>query len=72
MAASVPLKFTVPDMDCAGCVASITAAVKRIDAHASVTADLETKHVVVGSALAAHEISTAIEDAGYTVKPAGF
>jgi copper chaperone len=67
MAAAAPLKFTVSDMDCAGCIASITAAVTRIDAHASVTADLETKDVVVASTLPAHEIAAAIEDAGYTV-----
>jgi copper chaperone CopZ len=65
------MKFTVPDMDCAGCVASITAAVKRIDAHASVAADLETKHVTIGSTVAAHAIAAAIADAGYTVKSAG-
>ncbi len=69
MAASAPLSFFVQDMDCAGCVASITNAVKRIDAHASVAADIETKHVVVvGGTVNAHAIAVAIEDAGYTVK----
>jgi copper chaperone len=70
MAESTPLQFTVPDMDCEGCVLSITAAVKRLDADASVTADLATKHVVIGSGVEAHEIAGAIEGAGFTVKTA--
>lgn len=62
--------FIVPDMDCQGCVASITAAVRRIDGKASVTADLDTKHVVIGSDARAQEIAAAIEDSGFTVKAA--
>ncbi len=68
MTPSTSLQFTVPDMDCEGCVSSITAAVQRIDAGASVAADLTTKHVVVGSVVDGREIATAIEDAGFTVK----
>jgi copper chaperone CopZ len=68
MAQSTPLQFTVPDMDCESCISSITTAVKRIDADASVTADLATKHVVIGSDVEAHEIAAAIEDAGFTVQ----
>jgi len=71
MAAAAQLSFIVPDMDCGGCIASITAAVNQIDAHASVTADLETKHVTIGSTVAAQTIAAAIADAGYTVKSAG-
>eukprot|EP01037_Dinobryon_pediforme_P010811 gene10811-10890_t len=36
-------RFTIPDMDCEGCIASITKAVHRIDANAIVHADLTTK-----------------------------
>lgn len=67
MAEPHALQFTVPDMDCEGCIASITAAVKRIDAKASVTADLETKYVIIDSTIAAPELTAAIENAGYTV-----
>jgi copper chaperone len=70
MAQSAPIQFTVSDMDCQSCVSSITAAVKRVDAGASVAADLGTKHVVVGSSVEAHEIADAIESAGFTVKAA--
>ncbi len=68
MAQSTPLQFIVPDMDCEGCVSSITNAVQKLDADASVTADLESKQVVIGSTVEAHEIATAIEGAGFTVK----
>lgn len=70
MVQSPKLQFTVPDMDCNGCVSSITKAVKRLDADASVTADLVTKHVVIGSNIEAHEIAHAIEGAGFTVEAA--
>jgi len=70
MAEPTALQITVPDMDCQGCVASITAAVKRIDAHASVAADLQTKHVSIDSRIAAHELTAAIENAGFKVEVA--
>ena len=68
MTQSTQLRFTVPDMDCGGCISSITAAVQRVDASASVTADLKTKFVVVGSLVEGSKIAAAIENAGYTVK----
>lgn len=70
MAEAAALQFIVPDMDCQGCVSSITDAVHKLDAAASVTADLQTKHVAVGSTMAAARIAQAIEGAGFTVKPA--
>jgi copper chaperone len=71
MAHSAPLQFDVPDMDCKGCVTSITDAVHRVDAKASVAADLETKRVVIGSDGEAQDFMAAIEAAGFTVKAAG-
>jgi copper chaperone CopZ len=70
MPESTPIQFTVPDIDCESCVSSITRAIKRIDSEASVTADLQTKHVIVGSRVEAHEIAQAIVVAGFTVKAA--
>jgi copper chaperone len=70
MTQTTQLQITIPDMDCAGCVSSITAAVKRIDAHATVAANLETKHVTIDSTNAAAELTAAIENAGYTVEVA--
>jgi copper chaperone CopZ len=71
MAKSTPLQFKVPDMDCQSCVSSIEQAVHKIDAAASVAADLKTKHVVIGSETAeAHEMMAAIENAGFEVEAA--
>ena len=70
MAEFTPLQFIVPDMDCQGCVSSISEAVKKLDADASVTADLQTKHVVVGSTVGAEDVADAIERAGFTVQSA--
>ena len=70
MAESTPLQFDVPDMDCQACVKSITEAVHRIDADAQVSADVNTKRVVIGGQGAPQDFITAIEDAGFTVKAA--
>jgi copper chaperone CopZ len=70
MAQSTPLQFTVPEMDCASCVKSITDAVHRVDAGAHVAADLATKRVVVGSDLEAEAVIKAIESAGFDVQAA--
>jgi copper chaperone CopZ len=70
MAKSTPLQFQVPDMDCQSCVASIEAAIHKIDSSAHVAADLATKRVVIGSDTQAHELMAAIEAAGFDVKAA--
>lgn len=70
MAQSTPLQFIVPDMAHQSCVSSIREAVRRLDAEAHVSADLVTKHVVIGSTLGASEIAHAITQAGFTVKAA--
>jgi copper chaperone CopZ len=68
---STPLQFDIPDMDCQGCISSITKAVHKIDPEAQISADLTTKRVVIGGAGDAHAFMTAIEDAGFTVNAAG-
>ena len=60
------ISYTVPDMDCGGCVASIAKAVQKLDGNAKVKANLETKKVEVSSGLSAETIRSAIEDAGFT------
>ena len=57
-------------MDCESCVRSITTAVQKVDANASVSADLATKRVVIGGVGDTHEFVAAIEGAGFTVKAA--
>jgi copper chaperone len=71
MAESTPLQFEVPDMDCQGCVRSITDALKKLDPKAEVVADLETKRLVVGSSMSAAQAAEAIDAAGFEVKAAG-
>lgn len=70
MPQSTPLQFQVPDMDCESCVRAITEAVQRVDAQASVSADLATKRVVIGATGETHDFAAAIEAAGFTVKAA--
>jgi len=71
MAKSTPLQFKLPDMDCQSCINSIEIAVHKIDADASVAADLKTKHVVIGSDAQAEQLIAAIQKAGFDVKAAG-
>lgn len=59
------LSFSVPDMDCGSCVRAITEAVHRLDAAASVSADLATKVVTIGTESQA-DFAKAIEAAGFT------
>ena len=61
-------RFTIPDMDCQGCVASITRAVQAQDAHAKVVADLDTHKVDIESTVEARLLAAAIDAAGYTVQ----
>jgi copper chaperone CopZ len=70
MAQSTPIQFDIPSIHCDGCVRSITKAVKRVDPEASVSADLDTKRVVIGSDHEAHEFAQAIEEAGFDLKAA--
>jgi copper chaperone len=64
------LTFDVPDMDCGSCVRAITAAVHRLDAAASVDADLAAKRVRIGTD-SALDFAKAIEAAGFTAVAAG-
>jgi copper chaperone CopZ len=59
-------EFTVPDMDCEGCVRSITSAVKRVAPNAEVMADLATKLVRVTGDGTAEAFAAAMRDAGFT------
>lgn len=59
------MKFSVPDMSCGHCVATITKAVKAVDPTAAVTADLAAKTVTVESPAPAAAVARAIDEAGY-------
>lgn len=57
--------FHIPKMSCGGCAASVTKAVKAIDANADVSVDLTTKLVTVRSSAAPASLGAALSDAGY-------
>lgn len=60
------ITFQVNDMTCGHCVATITKAVKAVDAGATVETDLDAHRVRVASARPGGEIEAAIRGAGYT------
>jgi copper chaperone len=60
------ITFQVNDMTCGHCVASVTKAVKGLDAAAQVDIDLPTHRVTVDSGQAAEKVADAIREAGYT------
>ncbi|MBL8520357.1 MAG: heavy-metal-associated domain-containing protein [Betaproteobacteria bacterium] len=59
------LTLTIPDMTCGGCLAGIERVVKKVDAGATVTADLPTHRVDIQSGASAPALIAAIEGAGF-------
>ena len=59
------MTFSVPDMTCSHCVATVTKAVKTLDSSADVKADLADRTVTVETTAPAPAIVRALEDAGY-------
>jgi copper chaperone len=62
--------FDVPDMECDGCVRSITAAIGRVAPGAVVRADLARKRVEVDGAASAETLAEAMRDAGFSPEAA--
>jgi copper chaperone len=60
------IEFTVKDMTCNHCAATITKAVKQVDAGGTCEVDLAAKRVRIASGHAPEEFRAAIEDAGFT------
>ncbi|GFE69420.1 heavy-metal-associated domain-containing protein [Chroococcus sp. FPU101] len=61
------LQLTVPNMACSACGDTITKAIQKIDANATVKADPKTKLVSVDTSASPTEIKQAIQNAGYTI-----
>jgi copper chaperone len=59
------LEFTVPDMSCGHCVATITRTVRQLDPQARVETDLATHQVRVETQLPAAQLREALADEGY-------
>ena len=62
------VKFSVPEMHCGGCIASVTQAVLRGDPAAKISASLTTHLVEVESVLPTSQLASLIEDAGFAAK----
>lgn len=60
------IRFSVPDMSCGHCTATIEKAIKAIDPSAKISCDLAEHAVEVDSALDESALQSAIRDAGYS------
>jgi len=60
-------EIKVTGMTCGGCVKSITNALKAFDSKADVDVDLGSQIIKIESEKSQDEITSTIEDAGYTV-----
>lgn len=58
----------VPDMSCGHCVATITAAVRAIDAAVTLTPDLAARTLTVDANVPAERLVKALELAGYPAR----
>lgn len=63
-------QLQVEEMSCGHCVASVTKAVKAVDAQASVEVDLASRQVKVNSNATLEAVKAAIADAGFPVSAA--
>ncbi|AOJ03135.1 MULTISPECIES: heavy-metal-associated domain-containing protein [Burkholderia] len=59
------MKFEVKDMSCGGCANAITQAITAVDPSATVSVDVASKVVEVGSTLGAERVAAVIEAAGF-------
>lgn len=58
-------EFTLPDMSCGHCVASVTKTVQALDAQATVQVDLPSHRVQIETTLSQEAVQAALTDAGY-------
>ncbi len=61
-------RFTIPDMDCEGCVGSIRRAIAAKDQTATISANLATHILDITSALDAPTLAGIIDAAGFSVE----
>lgn len=61
-------KFSVPDMSCGHCKATIENALLAADAGADVQFDMEAREIEVDSTLDVAEILTTLKEAGYEAR----
>ena len=59
------VRFHVPNMHCGGCVRAVTAALRGVDAHAEVQADLDRREVAVKGTADPAALAAALRAAGF-------
>lgn len=64
-------RFSVPDMSCGHCRATIEKALLDADAAAELSFDMEAREVEVDSALNPAEVLATMEEAGYAASQIG-
>ncbi len=64
------MKFSVPDMSCGHCKATIESAVKDADAEAILTFDMPNRHLEIQSQMDAARLQSVLSDAGYPAQAA--
>jgi copper chaperone len=60
------MKFSVPDMSCGHCKATIGKSIEQADGTAQVEFDMENRTVTVTSTRSADEIAGVLKEAGYS------
>jgi copper chaperone len=58
--------YRVGGMNCGGCVAAVTRAIKQLDPEAQVAVDLASGSVRVDGAVARAAVQRAVEEAGFS------
>ncbi len=61
--------FNVPKMTCGHCAATITTAIKTVDADANVDIDLTQHQVAIESSADTTTLAEVLEEAGYPNEP---
>ncbi len=64
-------KFSVPEMSCGHCKATIEKAITEIDSGAKLEFDLDARQVDIEAKVDTTAILAALKDAGYEASPAG-
>lgn len=64
------MQFHIDNMTCGGCVRGVTKAVQRVDANATVQADLATHQVEVTTSASREQIVAALTAADFAPRPA--
>ncbi|AZS19343.1 MULTISPECIES: heavy-metal-associated domain-containing protein [unclassified Caulobacter] len=64
------LRYTIENMTCGHCVATVTKAVQGVDANAIVRADVAGRSLEIDTGATSEIVSAAVAAAGYRVTPA--